>query len=190
MSKITEEQIDALERATKRSVPTNDGQRLVGFVLPSEIAGLSDGLFMLEALISAARLGIAAGAADVGAIARAIADGFSNGNEQFDEASEPQRQRFIAAARSVAALSQPPAPAEGWRPIETAPKDGRPVLLWWSTRGASVGRYEHDDMFSERPSSWVSPEFGWRSDGDLCIPVNQEHCTHWMPLPAAPEARS
>ena len=121
----------------------------------------------------AARLGIAAGAADVGAkhpLDWADHEDLGNDND--------------------AALSQPPAPAEGWRPIETAPKDGSRVLLWWCTRGASVGHFEYDDMFSERPSRWVSPEFGWRSDGDQCIPVNQEHCTRWMPLPAAPEARS
>jgi hypothetical protein len=34
-------------------------------------------------------------------VARAIADGFSNGNEQYNEATEPQRQRYDMAANAV-----------------------------------------------------------------------------------------
>lgn len=44
-------------------------------------------------------------------IARAIADGFSNGNEQFEEASAPQQERYIEAARAV--QSATPSPVEG-----------------------------------------------------------------------------
>lgn len=74
-----------------------------------------------------------------------------------------------------------------WQPIETAPKDGRPVLLWW--RGcthASIGQFEADEYYDERPPKWRCPEEGWRCEGDECIPVNQRDCTHWMPLPEAP----
>jgi hypothetical protein len=63
-----------------------------------------------------------------------------------------------------------------WQPIETAPKiPDRTVLLWWTTRGASSGYYD----VSEEP-------FGWRGDQDLCLPRDQHHCTHWMPLPSPP----
>ena len=44
-------------------------------------------------------------------IARAICDGFTNGNQQLDEVSAYQRDRFMEAARSVkAALRPTPAP--------------------------------------------------------------------------------
>lgn len=63
------------------------------------------------------------------------------------------------------ALAQQP---EGWRSIETAPKDGTRVLIchtgWYSP---VVGRFELRE--------WLDDEQMVR------LP------THWMPLPAAPE---
>lgn len=65
-----------------------------------------------------------------------------------------------------------------WQPIETArERVGERVILWWTTRGASSGYFDVDED---------RDECGWRGDGDLCIPKNQEHCTHWMPLPDPP----
>lgn len=76
-----------------------------------------------------------------------------------------------------------------WQPIETAPKNGQRVLLWWRTCKEAVrGRFSFDEEFDDRPETWPSPEFGWRCDGDQCIPRNQEDCTHWMPLPPPPAA--
>lgn len=59
-----------------------------------------------------------------------------------------------------------------WEPIETAPKDGRQVLL---ANGAHVdqGWWEDDDG-----------ETGWFSW--LCFPAKGEP-THWMPLPEPPQ---
>jgi len=59
-----------------------------------------------------------------------------------------------------------------WRPIETAPKDGRGILgfVWpeWI-----------EGFF------WNGHEWSFLSDGD--IPNNAEHQpTHWMPLPEPP----
>lgn len=74
-----------------------------------------------------------------------------------------------------------------WQPIKTAPQDiGKPLLLMWVGRGPSSGCWDLDDEFDARPKGWVSPEYGWRGHQDMCIPRNQEMCTHWMPLPAAP----
>lgn len=63
-----------------------------------------------------------------------------------------------------------------WRPIETAPCYGR-VLLWWRHAGPRIGRLVSDETGD-----------GWRTDGDECVPRNQRDCTHWMPLPEAPNA--
>ena len=59
--------------------------------------------------------------------------------------------------------------AEEWRPIETAPKDGRDVMLWDSDLKQAI-KAEWCDMADE----WVPSD-----DGYLEL-------THWRPLPAPP----
>lgn len=68
----------------------------------------------------------------------------------------------------------------GWKPIETAPRNGMRVLLYWRTcHGMSfTGRYTYDEKTDRE---------GWRCDGDQVIPRNQDDCTHWMPLPEPPK---
>jgi hypothetical protein len=75
-----------------------------------------------------------------------------------------------------------------WQPIETAPKDGTHILLWWRTcpDHPSVGAWDVDEEFEDRPTHWPSPVEGWRCEGDDIIPKNQHDVTHWMPLPAPP----
>lgn len=81
------------------------------------------------------------------------------------------------------------APAPAWQLIETAPKDGTEVLLWWKhCKTPSVGAWSIDDMHAERQWAHKALEEGWRCEGDACIPVNQADCTHWQPLPAGPES--
>ena len=63
-----------------------------------------------------------------------------------------------------------------WRSMDSAPKDGRSVLLWWPHwwHDAHPGYYLHNQWHSDKAlSSW--------SEGDDGGP------THWMPLPAAPD---
>ena len=55
-----------------------------------------------------------------------------------------------------------------WQPIDTAPKDGTEVLLWWFRRHV-VGSYVAGGWTDESLGQYdVSP-------------------THWMPLPEPPE---
>lgn len=65
---------------------------------------------------------------------------------------------------------------EGWRPIETAPKDGTSVLLFKSSglTGMTVGNWR-------RPMSSRTPGY-WQTTPGLyaCEP------SHWQPLPAPP----
>ncbi len=66
-----------------------------------------------------------------------------------------------------------------WQSIETAPKDGTPVLLYIP----SV-----NDMVTAKylGRQWVLCEFGgYAEDGDL-----DGDPTHWMPLPSPPERDS
>ena len=64
-----------------------------------------------------------------------------------------------------------------WRPIETAPKDGRRFLVWDSYYGIRIGRWnkraDHDDGLSYMDA------FGGSSKGGI-------RATHWLPLPPAP----
>jgi hypothetical protein len=57
-----------------------------------------------------------------------------------------------------------------WQPIESAPKDGTPVLLWTKEWGAVVGRHDGYGIFG------VSPPGEEMLGG----------ATHWMPLPTPP----
>lgn len=68
---------------------------------------------------------------------------------------------------------------QAWQPIDTAPKDGTSVLV--SDGRASGGfmnvvAYELDDR-----GPWV-----WHTNDG--ISYHAEAFTHWMPLPAPPEA--
>ena len=101
-----------------------------------------------------------------------------------------EKLEALDKARSILALPQQDEP-EGWRPIETAPKDGRRILLWWRTCTEPItGSWCIDDTYDDRPKGWNSPEQGWCADGDQCIPRNQKDCTNWMPLPPAPGAET
>jgi hypothetical protein len=106
---------------------------------------------------------------------------------------EDMRQAGHAITTMVNSLKQLRARLSGmaavqWQPIETAPKTGDPLLLRWRfLPSPKIGRYSCDEHFAERPRGWASPEYGWRCDGDECIPSNQHHCTHWMPLPSVQE---
>ncbi len=60
-----------------------------------------------------------------------------------------------------------------WQPIETAPKDGTKILVWWrvSKVYGLVAWGEYNDGSGE-----------WQDEaGDV------SGMTHWMPLPKAPE---
>lgn len=76
-----------------------------------------------------------------------------------------------------------PASVAGWQPIETAPKDGRPILAWCVHDNAQYADAEHqDDWCGPVVARWTDFNHGgWTWHG---------HCgqfTHWMPLAAAPQ---
>ncbi len=69
-----------------------------------------------------------------------------------------------------------------WQPIETAPKDGRVILLYGelsvSTGGAVTPRKSSNEVYI---GHWHTR---WQT-GNFAI---WENPTHWMPLPEPPEA--
>ena len=69
-------------------------------------------------------------------------------------------------------FAHPPAPPEGWQPIETAPTDRHMVML--------IARYPISTV-------WSDIQNGWRnSDGDWVRWRHNFPPTHWMPIPALP----
>ncbi|WP_148716450.1 DUF551 domain-containing protein [Chitinolyticbacter meiyuanensis] len=81
---------------------------------------------------------------------------------------------------------------EGWRPIETAPKDGTVVDVWHEEFGRYAGYYwglpyhSCGEMGRLCDSDWHDLEPGWVDEFNE--PVSGEGFTHWMPLPTAPSA--
>lgn len=61
-----------------------------------------------------------------------------------------------------------------WKPIETAPKDGSPVLAFFGPR------HIEGVFWDDAPGVWC-----FYSDGDITFPYKQP--THWMPLPEPPK---
>jgi hypothetical protein len=79
-------------------------------------------------------------------------------------------ERAETAVAEVARLTQEQE-KRGWQPIATAPKDGRPFLMW--AAGSRVTEGFWDDLKLFFRSSYLSPLFAFRP-------------THWMPLPDPP----
>jgi hypothetical protein len=70
--------------------------------------------------------------------------------------------------------------AEGWQPIESAPKDGSSILAYFP-RALETGKPYLGEVWWRR--DWMGPfSDGLESSArlDLCDP------THWMPLPSPP----
>ena len=63
----------------------------------------------------------------------------------------------------------------GWQPIETAPKDGTWIMVYWPTMG--IGQYPFVVFWDE---GWQPARYSDRDYGEA-FP------THWMPLPPAPK---
>lgn len=73
----------------------------------------------------------------------------------------------------------------GWKPIETAPRDGTLVDLWFANEGETWRVTDcawHDNAFLDK-GAWMTPR-----DGVIIAPVGLPWIqpTHWMPMPSGP----
>ena len=68
-----------------------------------------------------------------------------------------------------------------WQPIETAPKDGTEVLLYFSDGRILIGDYVVTEQLRHGKTAWKNE--GWRTFFGL---VHDNKPTHWMPLPEPP----
>lgn len=78
-----------------------------------------------------------------------------------------------------------------WQPIETAPKNGKHVLLWcpWlndpvNMGYVSVGSFREDDYAHDDGPTWLDDSHDDFSTGYASRPLR---ATHWMPLPEPPK---
>lgn len=75
-----------------------------------------------------------------------------------------------------------------WKPIETAPKDGTRILLWFPNDAVAVSGlwYKYPEE-REGPHVFSESFFDWSVDNDLIIMDDlNKYPTHWMPLPEPP----
>ena len=86
--------------------------------------------------------------------------------------------------------------ASQWRPIETAPKDGRKMLLTYKNRNGKrrtvVGGWVTDEEAAETDTDGVGLEAGWYEridnwDDYYQIAIHEGEPDHWMPLPSQPK---
>lgn len=84
-----------------------------------------------------------------------------------------RHEPLVIAYEATAALATPPAPSP-WRPIESAPKDGTPVLVGWNAGGWEPSKCHCED------GVWghLTHEMGF-------LPCDPQP-THWLPLPPPP----
>ncbi len=73
-----------------------------------------------------------------------------------------------------------------WQPIETAPRDGEPVLIWKPDE-RRVGEYMMAAYWDDSQNGFV-PVGGVHKQGYFSTLQgrDQGYPTHWMPLPTAP----
>lgn len=120
------------------------------------------------------------------AVARAIYDATHGGirncwqwDQQWEDHQEAGRERYYKEARAALTAMQPLL-AQGWQPIETAPRDGTFILAWCVHPYAS-------SMTS--PEDYVGPVIAWWIDhngGGWVWHGHLGNFTHWRPLPAPP----
>lgn len=102
------------------------------------------------------------------------------------ETCDSPHSPHFAWLRSRRASTPSPEGQTTWQPIETAPKDGTPVLLWWrdehDVEWWACGRWR---QFGDGSRGWFGESFH-SSEVKSWTRLLGECPTHWMPLPSPP----
>ena len=77
-----------------------------------------------------------------------------------------------------------------WQPIETAPKDGRWILLYANNRQFEKYRCSIAVAKWHTWNGYGADEIGWYVSDENCHEFTREvhDPTHWMPLPEPPQS--
>lgn len=92
-------------------------------------------------------------------------------------------QAISVARAALSPNHQPHAVSQGWRDIETAPRDGTLIDLWCIDRRGNYAPRRLTERQYGRMTNWVGEiVVGW----NIGNPYRDWQPTHWMPLPAPP----
>lgn len=74
-----------------------------------------------------------------------------------------------------------------WQPIETAPKNGTTILVWFRQHGAMTVRWtDSEDDYTSEYAHWHVDD---HKHGPFPVRGYEERdATHWMPLPEPPSS--
>ena len=112
-------------------------------------------------------------------------DYYAERRGSFDELikiEQAKRVKFMEAA--IRAYKE----CEGWRDIESAPKDGRSILLINGSEGGYGGYAgQSSEPYHIGVGYWEEGEF---LATDCCDGVSTFKPTHWQPLPTPPTKES
>lgn len=92
------------------------------------------------------------------------------------ELLEKDWPRFAFAAWQAARRTTPD--REAWQPIETAPKDGTPLVMF--------ARYIHATASIVVIASWIESYGTWVNQSFSSNPIQEVVPSHWMPRPEFP----
>lgn len=102
--------------------------------------------------------------------------GMSGG--RFRDVNEPFQADYLDAARAAIDAMQ------AWQPIESAPKDGTPIILGYAdTSGKLAAKSASWRLVHPR---WENEKRGWAWVCTMDSVLVDPRATHWMPLPTAP----
>jgi hypothetical protein len=113
-------------------------------------------------------------------------------SDPISHAGLVSRKQAITALRQALETEQEPV---AWQPIESAPKTGRKVILFYKNRlhvGRTViARWLTDEQATEIDGDGVGLEGGWYEcidnwDDYTEVAIHEGEPSHWMPLPAPP----
>lgn len=129
---------------------------------PDELARLAD---KLEAAVIVAEAAMSAG----------VMDYFTDGRKSFEGVAWEHRQAILDALR------QPAPEQEGWREIESAPRDELSIFMVtecvWNAASRPIWNHEiARRLGGEIVHAWDHKPF----------PKTEANWTHWRPLPAPP----
>lgn len=102
----------------------------------------------------------------------AFASGWNMAIKAAAKACSENGMSSIAGEQAIRALSMP-APTQGWKTIDSAPKDGTAALLWPGLLVWTEEMMPACGWFALGSGKWVS-QAGWLEP------------THWQPLPQPP----
>lgn len=74
-----------------------------------------------------------------------------------------------------------------WMSIETAPKDGRDIIISDKTGHVRTTHWCKCDIYKDYHYHIVEAWFDYDDDGIIRALIEEEEPTHWMPMPKPPK---